>query len=81
MNVLQKMAITMRTPIVLKTEHQNRRLRLFERSLDRAKLEAQVSTDDLDRLVDHIVRVNNMIQKCIWHGGFQRGMDDKLTST
>ena len=78
MNVLQKMAITMRTPIMPKKEYQKRRLRLLERSLDRAKLEAQVSTDDLDRVVDHIVRVNNMIQECIWFGGFQLGRNDKL---
>ena len=68
----------MRTPIMPKTKRQMRKLRSLERSLDRVKLEAQVRTNDLDRIVDHIVLVNNMIQECIWYGGFQQGTNDKL---
>ena len=76
MNMLHKIVLTIQTQIVARTKHQKRRLRLLERSLDRVKLEARVKIDDLDRVVEHIVRVNNMIQECIWYRGFQLEKDD-----
>ena len=76
--MLQKMVHVFKTPLVARTAQQKMRVRRMEQSLDRMKLEARVPTHDLDCIVQHVIRVNEAMQECIWAGGLARGSNKKL---
>ena len=67
-----------KTPLVARTAQQKMRVRRMEQSLDRMRLEARVPTHDLDCIVQHVIRVNEAMQECIWAGGLARGSNKRL---
>ena len=78
LHMLQKMVHVIKTLLVARTPQQKLRVRSIKHSLDRMRLEARVSTHDLDRIVQHVIRVNEAMQECIWASGLARGMNKGL---
>ena len=51
------------------------KLRDLEEELNNIHMDPKIRRDDIDGLVEHIVRVNDAIQEVVWHGGFKMGSD------
>ena len=50
----------------------------MEQSQDRMRFDARVPTHYLDCIVQHVIRVNEAMQECIWAGGLARGLNKRL---
>ena len=72
------MVHVIKTPLVARTSQQKLRVRRMKRSFNRMRLEAQVPTHDLECIVQHIIRVNEAMQECIWAGGLAQVMNKAL---
>ena len=60
---------------VIRTEFHLRKIYHLRKEIRKMKMETMRRFDDIDVLIEHIVRVHGKMQKCILRGGYSRGRD------
>ena len=62
-------------PAVIRTEFHLHMIRHLRKEIRKMRMETKRRYDDIDALIDHIVRVHGKMGKCVLHGGYSRGSD------
>ena len=65
----------MPVPAVIRIEFHLHIIRHLRKEIRKMRMETKRRYDDIDALIDHIVRVHGKMQKCILRGGYSRGSD------
>ena len=60
---------------VIRTKFHQRMIRHLRKEIRKMRMETKRRYDDIDALIDHIVRVHGKMRKCVLHGGYSRGSD------
>ena len=65
----------MPVPVVFRTEFHLNKVRHLRKEIRKMRMETKRRYDDIDALIDHIVRVHRKMRKCVLRGGYSRGSD------
>ena len=65
----------MPVPAVIRTEFHLHMIRHLRKEIRKMRMETKRCYDDIDALIDNIVRVHGKMRKCVLHGGYSRGSD------